>query len=96
MTTITLDTEMLTRTGAVRNNFVQEGEALVKLLKIPYFGTAMSKGGVSEGIEGRFGGIYGGGASTKEVKDAVESAALALFLGHYPVCFVLSQKTTRC
>ncbi|PMB72278.1 Pyruvate decarboxylase isozyme 3 [Beauveria bassiana] len=46
-------------------NFAKEGEDLVKLLKIPYFSTGMPKGGISETIDGKFGGIYGGGASTK-------------------------------
>lgn len=71
--------------GAVRNNFAKEGESLVKLLKVPYFATPMSKGGVSETIKGKFGGIYSGGASTEGVKKAVETADLVLYLGNYPV-----------
>lgn len=70
--------------GAVRNNFVSEGEALIKLLNVPYFATPMSKG-VSERIAGKFGGVYSGGASTMEVKQAVESADLVFYLGNYPV-----------
>jgi TPP-dependent 2-oxoacid decarboxylase len=45
----------------------------------------MSKGGISERIEGKFGGVYSGGASTEGVKKAVETANLVLFLGNYPV-----------
>lgn len=44
----------------------------------------MSKG-VSERIGCKFGGIYGGGASTEEVKKVVENADLVWFLGRYPV-----------
>lgn len=44
----------------------------------------MSKGGVSEGL-GTFGGVYSGGGSTRDIRSAVESADLVLFIGNYPV-----------
>lgn len=71
--------------GAVRNNVIEESTALISLLNIPYFITAMSKGGISERINGKFGGVYGGGASVEEVRLAVEKSELVLFIGYYPV-----------
>lgn len=58
---------------------------MIELLKIPYFITSMSKGGISEQIGGKFGGVYGGGASTEAVRTAVEKADLVLSIGTYPV-----------
>ena len=71
--------------GAVRNNVIEESSALIKLLNVPYFITSMSKGGISERINGKFGGVYGGGASVEEVRLAVEKSELVLFIGNYPV-----------
>ena len=71
--------------GAVRNNVIEESTALISLLNIPYFITAMSKGGISERVNGKFGGVYGGGASVEEVRLAVEKSELVLFIGYYPV-----------
>ena len=71
--------------GAVRNDAIEECSNLIKVLKIPYFVTAMSKGGISEGL-GSFGGVYGGGASTDAIRTAVERADLVLFVGSYLVC----------
>jgi pyruvate decarboxylase len=45
----------------------------------------MSKGGIGERINGKFGGVYGGGASTEGVRQAVEKSDLVLFIGNYPV-----------
>ncbi|KIN07253.1 hypothetical protein OIDMADRAFT_36813 [Oidiodendron maius Zn] len=67
--------------SAVRNNVIEESTALIELLNIPYFITAMSKGGISERINGKFGGVYGGGASVEEVRLAVEKSELVLFIG---------------
>lgn len=71
--------------GAIRHGLVNEAKALVNLLKIPYFTTAMSKG-FSEDITGLYGGIYGGGASPEDVKQGVEGSDLVMIIGHYPVC----------
>lgn len=73
--------------SAVRNNVIEESTALIELLNIPYFITAMSKGGISERINGKFGGVYGGGASVEEVRLAVEKSELVLFIGYYPSDF---------
>lgn len=59
--------------------------ALIKLLNIPYFITAMAKGGISEQVNNKYGGIYGGRASTDNVRLEVENADLALIIGYYPV-----------
>lgn len=45
----------------------------------------MSKG-FPETIGGRFGGIYGGGASTEGTKRGFEESDLVVIIGHYPVC----------
>lgn len=70
--------------GAIRHDLVDESEALIELLKIPYFTTAMSKG-FTERIGGKYGGIYGGGASPEGVKQGVEDSDLVIIIGHYPV-----------
>lgn len=83
--------------GAVRNNVIEESTALIELLNIPYFITAMSKGGISERINGKFGGVYGGGASVEEVRLAVEKSELVLFIGYYPVwAFFISYWKWHC
>lgn len=69
----------------MRNNAIEESKALIELLNIPYFITSMSKGGISERINGKFGGVYGGGASVEGVRRAVEKSELVLFIGNYPV-----------
>lgn len=76
----------MTYIGAVRNNVIEECNALIELLNIPYFITAMAKGGISERLTNKFGGVYGGGASTEGVRTAVENSGLILFIGYYPVC----------
>jgi pyruvate decarboxylase len=75
--------------GAVRNNAVEESKMLIESLKIPYFVTAMSKGGISERLVGKFGGVYCGRASTEVVRTAVQRAELVLFIGYYPVSVLL-------
>ena len=45
----------------------------------------MSKG-FPETIGGRFGGIYGGGASTEGTKRGFEQSDLVMIIGQYPVC----------
>ena len=72
------------RVGAIRNGVIEESVELIKTLHIPYFGTPMSKGGISETL-GSFGGVYVGGASTDGVRIAVETADLVLRIGNYPV-----------
>ena len=69
----------------MRNEVIEESKALIELLDIPYFVTAMSKGGISERLKGKFGGVYSGGASTEGVRSAVENSGLILFIGYYPV-----------
>lgn len=76
--------------GAVRNNVIEESSDLIKLLDLPYFITAMSKGGVSERLNSKFGGVYGGHASTDGPRLAVENAGITLFIGYYPVCIATS------
>ncbi|KAK9327184.1 thiamine diphosphate-binding protein [Lipomyces starkeyi] len=80
--------------GAVRNGVIQESSELIKLLQIPYFVTAMSKGGISEAL-GCFGGVYGGGASTDDVRRAVEGSDLVLFIGSYQSDFNTGEFTTQ-
>lgn len=75
--------------GAVRNNVIEQSSALIKLLDLPYFITSMSKGGISERLNSKFGGVYGGHASTEGPRLAVENAGVALFIGYYPVCIAL-------
>jgi pyruvate decarboxylase len=82
--TMTQFSNHISMLGAIRNGVINETKALIEILGIPYFITAMSKGGISERL-GKFGGVYGGGASTEDVRTAVESAGLILFIGYYPV-----------
>ncbi|KAH8807860.1 putative pyruvate decarboxylase [Xylogone sp. PMI_703] len=77
------NTIVLVDGGAVRNDVIQETSELIKTLAVPYFVTAMSKGGISERL-GLFGGVYAGGGSTAGVRAAVEDADLILFVGSYP------------
>ncbi|KAJ5613930.1 hypothetical protein N7528_007584 [Penicillium herquei] len=80
--------------GAIRHGLVEESTALVELLKIPYFATAMSKG-FPENLGGKFGGIYGGGASTEGTKYGVENSDLVVIIGHYPSDFNTGEFTTK-
>lgn len=45
----------------------------------------MSKGGISERLNSKFGGVYGGHASTEGPRLAVEDSGAAFFIGYYPV-----------
>ncbi|KAK9235102.1 thiamine diphosphate-binding protein [Lipomyces kononenkoae] len=80
--------------GAVRNGVIEESSELIKLLQIPYFVTGMSKGGISEAL-GRFGGVYGGGASVPGVKRYVEALDLVLFIGSYKSDFNTGEFTAQ-
>ncbi|KAK9311534.1 hypothetical protein V1524DRAFT_418910 [Lipomyces starkeyi] len=53
----------------------------------------MSKGGISEAL-GCFGGVYGGGASTDDVRRAAEGSDLVLFIGSYQSDFNTGEFTT--
>jgi pyruvate decarboxylase len=72
--------------GATRNRILTQAFALIKLTECPYFVTAMGKGSVSEHLP-TFGGVYGGASSVAEVKAAVETSDLILWLGNYPSDF---------
>ncbi|KAK9369637.1 thiamine diphosphate-binding protein [Lipomyces kononenkoae] len=80
--------------GAIRNRVIEECTELIKLLQIPYFITAMSKGGISEAL-GCFGGVYGGGASIDEVRRYVEESDLVLFIGSYQSDFNTGEFTAN-
>lgn len=68
---------------AIRNRVEPETRSLIEATKSLYFTTGMSKG-FDESMP-TFGGVYGGFASTKEVREAVESADCVLWIGAYNV-----------
>jgi pyruvate decarboxylase len=65
---------------AIRHRVVPEVHGLVEKTQFPVFVTPMGKGAVDE-TSPLYGGVYAGGASTEEVKRAVEGADLILMVG---------------
>jgi len=65
---------------AVRHRVMDEVHALVHRSQLPVFVTPMSKGAIDETTP-RFGGVYIGDVSRPDVKEAVESSDLIIFIG---------------
>ena len=64
-----------------RNGLNKEADKLAEITGLPYFATAMGKGGPNEDLP-NFGGTYMGGGSTEAVRKAVEDDSdLVLYLG---------------
>jgi len=68
---------------AIRCQCQEETKELIHAAGVPYFTTSMSKG-FDENLP-KFGGIYGGLASPKPVREAIESADCILWVGSYSV-----------
>ncbi|KAM3070505.1 Pyruvate decarboxylase 1 [Clarireedia jacksonii] len=79
--------------GAVRHNVLPEVNALIELTWFPTFVTAMGKSGVNEELP-NFGGVYADAGMYPEVKEAVESSDLVLWIGNYPSDFNTREFTT--
>ncbi|KAH9890869.1 pyruvate decarboxylase [Xylariomycetidae sp. FL2044] len=65
---------------AVRHRVLDEVHDLIDKTQLPVFVTPMGKGAINESHPS-YGGVYGGDASSPEVKKAVESSDLVLSIG---------------
>lgn len=70
--------------NTVRNSCVAEADRLAEVTKMPYFTTAMGKGGPNEDLR-NFGGVYQGAGSTPKIREAVEGSDCVLWLGSFRV-----------
>lgn len=78
---------------AIRCQCEEETKALIHAAGVQYFTTSMSKG-FDENLP-KFGGIYGGLASPKSIRDAVEGADCVLWIGSYSSDFNTGEFTER-
>jgi pyruvate decarboxylase len=72
--------------GATRHRVLKEVEELIQVSGFPVYTTPMGKGAIDE-KSGRFAGVYVGLGSAPDVREAVESADLVLWIGSYPADF---------
>ena len=70
-----------------------ETHELIKLTKLPAFTTAMGKGGLDETIP-EFAGVHSGAGTLPDVKKALESVDVVIWIGNYPSDFNTGEFTT--
>lgn len=72
--------------GAVRNKVLPEVENLLETTDLPYFTNPWGKGCVTEDSP-KFGGLYVGSGSKRDVQEAIESSDCVLWIGNLPSDF---------
>ncbi|KAJ4004002.1 Pyruvate decarboxylase 1 [Fusarium irregulare] len=79
--------------GAVRHRVLGETHELIELTKLPAFTTAMGKGGLDETMP-EFAGVHSGAGTLPDVKKALESVDVVIWIGNYPSDFNTGEFTT--